>query len=209
MCHLARSSPEAAYLPLWGVLTWGTGAGPPGPGPAQSRRLQPWGPCRWRTHRQEPMGTPPASPLAEGLEIQYSRFPGPVGQTDSNCSRQLLAGLPPMDVGITGIMPPEVRGVAAQGSPAALRIEPVGKPPSGSATRPFLRSLLEIAADAPAMEPLPLPGHGAGPTGQHRRGKEIDDQAAEGLVFRPFQTAFQDVHQFIGLHRGYSPLRLS
>ena len=106
-------------------------------------------------------------------------------------------------------MPPEVRGVAAQGSPAALRIEPVGKPPPGSATCPFLRSLLEIAADTPAMESLPLPGHGAGPAGQHRRGEEIDDQAAEGPVFRTFQTAVQDVHQFIALHRDYSPLRRS
>ena len=70
----------------------------------------------------------------------------------------------------------------------------------GSATRPFPPSLLEIAADAPAMESLPLPVHGAGPAGQHRRGEEIDDQAAEGLVFRSFQTAFQDVHQFIALH---------
>ena len=85
----------------------------------------------------------------------------------------------------------------------------MGKPPPGSATCPFLRSLLEIAADAPAMESLPLPGHGAGPTGQHRRGEEIDDQAAEGPEYRTFQAAFQDVHQFIGLHRGHSPLRLS
>ena len=78
----------------------------------------------------------------------------------------------------------------------------------GSATCPFPRALLEIAADTPAMEPLPLAVHGAGPTGQHRRGEEIDDQAAEGPVFRPFQAAFQDVHQFIGLHRGCSPLLL-
>ena len=84
-----------------------------------------------------------------------------------------------------------------------ISMEPAQEPLSsgvGSATRPFPRYLLEIAADTPAMESLPLPVHGAGPAGQHRRSKEIDDQAAEGLVFRSFQTAFQDVHQFIALH---------
>ena len=106
MCHLARSSPEAAYLPLWsshlgdggGTTRTRAGAGPP-----------------VTAVGAVPVAYPPASPPAGGLGIQHSRFPGPVGQTDSNCSRQLLAGLPPMDVGITGIMPPEVRGWQLRG----------------------------------------------------------------------------------------------
>ena len=112
VCHLARSSPEAAYLPSWSSHL-GDGAGTTWTRAGAGRRLQPWGPCRWRTHRREPMGTTVRTGFSTGWGLGDSILPFSgvqLAKPIPNCSRQLLAGLPPMDVGITGIMPPEVRG---------------------------------------------------------------------------------------------------